>query len=139
MINTILNVCGNYMARKRNKTWMGKLMDKEDNSVSLSSVLTIAIMLIAIVLYGLVVYAIGIEVYYNHTVASDINGWSLFLTSVTSLVGIAAGLKWGINHTDRKFPMSNDPYCDMPHGPGRFGAGQEETPEEEMIVEENIE
>lgn len=105
------------MARKRRKTWVGRLMDKEDNSVSLSSVLSIAIMIIAIILYGLVVYSIGLEVYYNHTVASDINGWSLFLTSITSLVGIAAGLKWGINHTDRKFQNQNNPFedsCDPP-------------------------
>ena len=95
------------MAKKTKKSFFGRLLDKNDTSTSLSSCLIVLIMMMASLLLLLVVFSIGIEAYYNHTVASDINGWSLFVGAITTLIGTAAGLKWGINHTDRKFPMQN--------------------------------
>ena len=91
------------MSNTKKKTFFGRLLDKNDTSTSLSSCLIVLIMIMAMLLLFLVIFSIGIEAWYNHTVASDINGWSMFVGAITSLIGTAAGLKWGINHTDKKF------------------------------------
>ena len=129
------------MARERKKTWFGRLCDKEDNSTALSSVIIIFVVLICLILLIVPPFALGLEAWYNHTVASDISGWAAYIGAITSLLATVCGLKWGINYTDRKFPTQNDPFCDnmMPPGPGRFGASQEDGETEEMIVEENQE
>lgn len=133
MINTLIN---NIVARHRRKTWMGRLLDKEDTSVSLSSVIIIIILIVAIILLAVPAFSLGIEAWYNHTTSSDINGWAAYIGAVSTMFIGVCGFKWGINHTDRKFPMQ-DPYDDgpIPQGPGRFGNGTEE----EQIINESEE
>ena len=67
------------MNKTSKKSFFGRLLDKNDTSTSLSSCLIVLIMLMASLLLFLVIFSIGIEAWYNHTVASDINGWSLFV------------------------------------------------------------
>ena len=118
------------MNKTSKKSFFGRLLDKNDTSTSLSSCLIVLIMLMASLLLFLVIFSIGIEAWYNHTVASDINGWSLFVGAITSLIATAAGLKWGINHTDKKFqnrpPMPID----------EFNECQENIQEENIPLEE---
>ena len=112
MLGNLLKVCVLKMSKKTKKSFFRRLLDKNDTTTSLSSCLIVLIMMMASLLLLLVVFSIGIEAWYNHTVASDINGWSLFVGAITTLIGTAAGLKWGINHTDRKFPKQPDEIID---------------------------
>lgn len=94
----------NLAKNRRHRTWFGRMIDKNDQSYALSSVIIVVIMILSTMLLSVCIFAIGIEAWYTHTVSSDINGWSLFIGSVTALISTACGLKWGINYTDRKFP-----------------------------------
>ena len=120
------------MCKQRKKSWFGRLMDKEDTSTSLSSVIIFIILVVAVLLLMIPGFALVIEAWFNHTVSSDINGWAAYIGAVCSLIVTICGFKWGINNTDRKFPRQN-PYDECPPpGPHRFGVGTEE----EQINEE---
>ena len=97
----------NRRVRHTKRSWIARAFDKDDTTVAMSSVIIAVILVFAILLLSVCIFAIGIEAWYNHTVSSDINGWSLYIGAVTSLIGTACGLKWGINYTDRKFPQKD--------------------------------
>lgn len=97
------------MARAHNKTWFGRLLDKEDSSTAMSNFIILMILIPALLLLLLPVYAIGVEIWFNHLNSNDMSGWATYIGAVTTLIMSACGLKWGINYTDRKFPIK-DPY-----------------------------
>lgn len=103
------------MCRVRKKTWFGRLMDKDDRTTAMSNFITFVIIGIAAILLLVPAFALGIESWFNHTVASDISGWSAYIASVSTLIATICGMKWGINYTDRKFPIQ-DPYEDDYNG-----------------------
>lgn len=119
------------MCRTRKKTWFGRLMDKEDTTTSMSSFIIFIILTVAVILLMIPAFSLGLEAWFNHTVASDINGWAAYIGAVCSLIVTVCGFKWGINNTDRKFPKK-DIYdedgidCKPPH---------DFEPEEEQINE----
>jgi len=104
LLNTAVNMC-----KTRKKTWFGRLFDKDDRSTALSSVIIFIILIVSVLLLIIPAFALGIEAWFNHTVASDITGWATYIGAVCSLIVTICGFKWGINNTDRKFPLQ-DPY-----------------------------
>ena len=119
------------MCRQRKRTWFGRLMDKDDKSTAMSNFIIFFVLIIAGILLLLPVYALGIEVWYNHLNSGDMTGWAAYIGSVTTLIMSVCGLKWGINYTDRKYPI-DDPY----DGPQRPFCN---SSQEEEIITENQE
>lgn len=109
MIRKLLNQA--IMCKVRKKTWFGRLMDKEDNSTAMSNFIIFVVLFLAAILLLLPAYALGLEVWYNHSNTADMTGWAAYIGSITTLIMSVCGLKWGINYTDRKFPIK-DPYED---------------------------
>lgn len=108
IISNIINI-GTSM---RKRSWLGKLFDKNDTSVALSSVLIGLVGFVVIILLMLPVFAMSIEVWYNHTISSDINGWAAFIGAVGAILGIIVGGKVGINYADNKFTRQNESTLD---------------------------
>lgn len=129
MYRYLLNLFSvNTMIRHRKKSFFGRLMDKKDNSTSLSSFFIFLVLLIGILLLLVPVFAIGIESWFNHTVTSDIGGWAAYITAVAAIFTTAGLTKVGINYSDGKFQSTSS---------------QEENNNEEennikMINEENL-
>lgn len=95
------------MYKNQKKTWFGRLMDKEDNTTAMSSFIIFVILTVAVLLLIIPAFALIIEAWFNHTVSSDINGWATYIGAVCTLIVTVCGFKWGINHTDRKFPIQD--------------------------------
>ena len=125
MIRNLLKLIEINIMRKHNKTWFGRLLDKEDHSTAMSNFIIFVILFLASLLLLLPVYAIGVEIWFNHLNSNDMSGWATYIGAVTTLIMSACGLKWGINYTDRKFPMK-DPF-DNPHN--HFGNEEQQINE----------
>ena len=103
LLNTAINMC-----KQRKKSWFGRLMDKEDTSTSMSSFIIFIILTVAVILLMIPAFSLGLEAWYNHTIASDINGWATYIGAVCTLIVTVCGFKWGINNTDKKYQNPGD-------------------------------
>ena len=100
-------VLSSMQRRRRKSTWFGRLFDKDDNSVALSSVLIGSIGFICFIMLLVPVFSLSIESYYNHNVSSDIGGWAAYIGAVAGVLGIIIGGKVGINYADNKYNPNN--------------------------------
>ena len=73
-----------------NNGWWKKLLNKNDTSVSSSSLLLVPMVVLVI------------EVIFNHTVQTDLNGMAAYITSVAALFATGGIVKGWINYNDSK-------------------------------------
>lgn len=93
---------------KQKKTWFGKLFDSDDKSVSASTVFLLLTSLTAIILLIVPAIVLLVEVHYNHTIASDIEGLATYIGAVSTIFMSGGLLKGWTTYNNWKFkPTSN--------------------------------
>lgn len=91
------------MAKKKRKTWISRLFDMDDSTVSASTVFLFLTSFIALFLLLVPAIAMLIEVYFNHTIASDISGMAEYIAAVCGIFASGGILKGWTNYTNYRF------------------------------------
>lgn len=89
--------------KKKRKTWISRLFDMDDSTVSASTVFLFLTSFIALFLLLVPAIAMLIEVYFNHTIASDISGMAEYIAAVCGIFASGGILKGWTNYTNYRF------------------------------------
>ena len=89
--------------KRKKKTWLSRLFDMEDTTVSASTVFLFLTSAIALFLLLVPAVAMLIEVYFNHTIASDISGMAQYIAAVCGIFASGGILKGWTNYTNFRF------------------------------------
>ena len=89
--------------KKKRKTWLSRLFDMDDSTVSASTVFLFLTSFIALFLLLVPAIAMLIEVYFNHTIASDISGMAEYIAAVCGIFASGGILKGWTNYTNYRF------------------------------------
>jgi hypothetical protein len=82
--------------------WWKRLLDKNDTTVSSSSFYLVSVTLVGLLLLFVPMVVLIIEVIYNHTVATDLNGMAAYIASVAGLFASGGIVKGWISYNDSK-------------------------------------
>jgi hypothetical protein len=82
--------------------WWKRLLDKNDTTVSSSSFYLVSVTLVGLLLLFVPMIVLIIEVIYNHTVATDLNGMAAYIASVAGLFASGGIVKGWISYNDSK-------------------------------------
>ena len=85
-----------------NNGWWKKLLNKNDTSVSSSSFYLVSVTIVGLLLLLVPMVVLIIEVIFNHTVQTDLNGMAAYITSVAALFATGGIVKGWINYNDSK-------------------------------------
>lgn len=85
--------------------WWKRLLDKNDTSVSSSSFYLVSVTLVGLLLLFVPMVVLIIEVIYNHTVTTDLNGMAAYIASVAGLFASGGIVKGWISYNDSKTNM----------------------------------
>lgn len=89
--------------KRKRKGWLSRLFDMDDSSVSASTVFLFLTSFIALFLLLVPAIAMLIEVYFNHTIASDISGMAEYIAAVCGIFASGGILKGWTNYTNYRF------------------------------------
>ena len=89
--------------KKKRKNWLSRLFDMDDQTVSASTVFLFLTSFIALFLLLVPAIAMLIEVYFNHTIASDISGMAEYIAAVCGIFASGGILKGWTNYTNYRF------------------------------------
>lgn len=94
--------------------WWSRLLDKENNHVSASSFYLISVTIVGLLLLIVPLIVLTIEVCYNHTVTTDLNGMAAYIGSVAALFVSGGIVKGWISYNDAKAAQykSNETCCE---------------------------
>lgn len=87
---------------KANNGFLNRLLDKNDTSVSSSSFYLLSVTIVGLLLLIVPMIVLLIEVIYNHTVATDLNGMAAYIGSVAALFASGGIVKGWISYNDSK-------------------------------------
>lgn len=87
---------------EKNNGWWKRLLDKNDTTVSSSSFYLVSVTLVGLLLLFVPMVVLIIEVIYNHTVATDLNGMAAYIASVAGLFASGGIVKGWISYNDSK-------------------------------------
>ena len=90
------------MKRKR-KGWIARLLDMEDTSVSASTVFLLVCSITAITLLFIPAVVLLVEVKYNHTITTDLNGLAAYITACLGFFVTGGLLKGWTNYSNYRF------------------------------------
>lgn len=90
---------------EHNNGWWKRLLDKNDTSVSSSSFYLVSVTLVGLLLLFVPMIVLIVEVIYNHTVATDLNGMAAYIASVAGLFASGGIVKGWISYNDSKTNM----------------------------------
>ena len=82
--------------------FFGRMLDKNDTTVALSSIIVLALMGTGILLLLVPLFILIIEAWYNHTITTDLNGMAAYIGAVTAIFVTAGSIKVGIHWSDSK-------------------------------------
>lgn len=88
-----------------NNGWWKRLLDKNDTTVSSSSFYLVSVTLVGLLLLFVPMIVLIVEVIYNHTVATDLNGMAAYIASVAGLFASGGIVKGWISYNDSKTNM----------------------------------
>lgn len=91
------------MVEKIKYKFLNKLFDMDDNSVSATSVFLLATTIIGLILLLVPAITLLVEVFYNHTIATDLSGMAAYIGSVAGLFASAGITKAWTNWSNYKF------------------------------------
>lgn len=89
--------------RKKKKGWFARLVDMDDTTVSASTVFLIITSVIALVLLLVPAIALLVEVFYNHTIATDLSGMAQYIAAVCGIFASGGILKGWTNYSSYRF------------------------------------
>ena len=87
---------------EKNNGWWKRLLDKNDTTVSSSSFYLVSVTLVGLLLLFVPMVVLIVEVIYNHTVATDLNGMAAYIASVAGLFASGGIVKGWISYNDSK-------------------------------------
>lgn len=85
--------------------WWKKLLDKNDTTVSSSSFYLVSVTIVGLLLLIVPMIVLVVEVIFNHTVQTDLNGMAAYITSVAALFATGGIVKGWISYNDSKTNM----------------------------------
>lgn len=94
------------MAKKRvkkQKGWLARLVDMDDNSISASTVFLLITSMVAIILLLVPAIVLMVEVIYNHTISTDLSGMAAYITAVAAIFASGGILKGWTNYSSYRF------------------------------------
>ncbi len=101
-------------ANIKQEGWWARLLDKENSHVSASSFYLISVTIVGLLLLIVPLIVLTIEVCYNHTVTTDLNGMAAYIGSVAALFVSGGIVKGWISYNDAKMAQykSNEACCE---------------------------
>lgn len=82
--------------------WWKRLLDKNDTSVSSSSFYLISVTIIGLLLLLVPMIVLIIEIAFNHTIQTDLNGMAAYIGAVAGLFASGGIVKGWISYNDSK-------------------------------------
>lgn len=105
MINTLPK--NDVINKPKKDNYINKLI-KTDNNYSVTGFFLIITIIVGTLLLIVPVVALTIEVYYNHTIATDLNGMASYITAVAGVFG-SGGFTYALTKwSDNKYNNSAD-------------------------------
>ena len=89
--------------KKKRKGWFTRLFDMNDTTVSASTVFLMITSMIALILLLVPAVALLIEVFYNHTIATDLSGMAQYIAAVCGIFASGGILKGWTNYSNYRF------------------------------------
>lgn len=93
--------------KKKQKGWLARLVDMDDQSVSASTIFLLLTSGVALLLLVVPAIALLIEVCFNHTIATDLSGMAQYIAAVTGIFASGGILKGWTNYTNYRFNKKN--------------------------------
>lgn len=95
------------MAKEKDKRgWLARLLDMDDNTVSASTVFLLVTTIVAIILLIVPAIALLVEVFYNHTISSDLSGMAAYIGAVAGIFASGGILKGWTNYSNYRYSNS---------------------------------
>lgn len=91
------------MTKNKRKGWLSRLFDMNDTSVSASTVFLMITSAIALILLLIPAIALLIDVFFNHTIMTDLSGMAAYITAVCGIFASGGILKGWTNYSNYKF------------------------------------
>ena len=104
--------------KKKRKGWIARLVDMEDTTVSASTVFLLITSAVAIILLLVPAIVLLVEVFYNHTIATDMSGMAEYIAAVAGIFASGGILKGWTNYSNYRFkkkkdkPLEDEPSCE---------------------------
>ena len=101
--------------KKKRKGWIARLVDMEDTTVSASTVFLLITSAVAIILLLVPAIVLLVEVFYNHTIATDMSGMAEYIAAVAGIFASGGILKGWTNYSNYRFkkPQNKDNSDDL--------------------------
>lgn len=91
--------------KKKSDNYFNKLV-KDDNHFNVGNFFLVVVTILSAALL-IVPLGLLVEMWFNHTIATDLNGMAAYIVSITSLLGVG-GATWGwTEHSRNKFNNGN--------------------------------
>lgn len=84
-------------------SWFSKLLDMTNETVSMSSFFLLTLTIIGLILLVVPAIVLLIEVYYNHTINTNLSDMAAYITSVSTLFATGGIIKGWSTYTHNKF------------------------------------
>ena len=92
---------------KVKRSWCSRLFDMDDNSVSSTTLFMFVLTVIGCILLLVPAITLLIEIFYNHTITTDLSGMAAYIGSVTALFTAAGLTKAWSNWANMKYKDKN--------------------------------
>lgn len=92
---------------KVKRSWCSRLFDMDDNSVSSTTLFMFVLTVIGCILLLVPAITLLIEIFYNHTITTDLSGMAAYIGSVTALFTAAGLTKSWSNWANMKYKDKN--------------------------------
>ena len=89
--------------KKKRKCWIARLLDMDDTSVSASTVFLLLTSTIALILLLVPAVALLIDVFFNHTIMTDLSGMAQYIAAVCGIFASGGILKGWTNYSNYRF------------------------------------
>lgn len=95
------------MKKVKQRSWVARLFDMDDNSVSPSTLFMLLLTIIGCVLLAVPAITLMLEAFHNHTITTDLNGMASYICSITTLFTAAGITKAWSSWANYKYSSKN--------------------------------
>lgn len=105
--NIASKITTEIMKKAKQRSWVARLFDMDDNSVSPSTLFMLILTIIGCVLLTVPAIALILEAFHNHTITTDLNGMASYVCSITTLFTAAGITKAWSSWANYKYSSKN--------------------------------
>ena len=105
--NIASKITTEIMKKAKQRSWVARLFDMDDNSVSPSTLFMLILTIIGCVLLTVPAIALIWEAFHNHTITTDLNGMASYVCSITTLFTAAGITKAWSSWANYKYSPKN--------------------------------